>query len=86
MINLIEYHNNKILKSEFHKLDFELNQDNKEIYFASYLANLANFGAIDITFNLEIIKVVKEAINNSCKKAIEIGKELEGTPLLFLLA
>ena len=32
MINLIEYHNNKILKIKFHKLDFELNQDNSNFF------------------------------------------------------
>ena len=65
MKGLNSYYKKKLLDSNFYKLDFEFNKDKKEIYFATYLANLANYDAIDIAFDLELVQQVKEAINNS---------------------
>ena len=65
MKGLNSYYKKKLLDSDFYKLDFEFNKVKKEIYFATYLANLANYDAIDIAFDLELVQQVKDAINNS---------------------
>ena len=61
MINFIDHHKNQLFKSSFHKLDFEFNKSKEDVYNYSVVAYLADFGAIDISFDLEILKVVKNA-------------------------
>ena len=85
MKGLNPYHKKKLLDSNFYKLDFEFNKDKKEIYFATYLANLANYDAIDIAFDLELVQQVKEAINNSNMQLKEDFNISHIDPLIVVL-
>lgn len=84
MKGLNSYHKKKLLDSNFYKLDFEFNKVKKEIYFASYLANLGNYDAIDIAFDLELFQKVKQAINNSNTKLKEELNTYRKFPLIFV--
>ena len=78
------YHKKKLLDSNFYKLDFEFSKSKNQIYLASCLATLGNFDAIDISFDLELLLKVKEAINNSHKKLKDELNISQNFPLVFV--
>ena len=84
MKKLIDHHKNKLFKSSFHKLDFEFNNLKEDIYNYSSLAYLADFGAIDISFNLESLKVVNKAFKKTENSFKLFEKKIIERPLIFV--
>ncbi len=84
MKGLNSYHKKKLLDSNFYKLDFEFNKSKNQIYLASCLATIGNYDAIDISFDLELLLKVKEAVNNSHKNLKDELNISQKFPLVFV--
>lgn len=84
MKGLNSYHKKKLLDSNFYKLDFEFNKSKNQIYLASCLATIGNYDAIDISFDLELLRKVKEAVNNSHKNLKDELNISQNFPLVFV--
>lgn len=84
MKNFIDHHKNKLFKSSFHKLDFEFSKLKEDIYKYSSLAYLADFGAVDISFDLEILNIVNNAFIKTANSFKDVENKIIERPLIFV--
>ena len=82
--NLSENFKKRLLDGKFYKLEFNLEDSEKDIYDLTYLSSLSNFSAVDINLNSDFIYIAEEALNNSSIKARELEINNYQKPLLFI--
>ena len=82
--DLKEIYNTRLQEASFYKIDFRLNYEKEQFYPLILLAYLADISAIGINFDLELINIFQECINNAYIKSREFNNSINEKILLFV--
>ena len=82
--DLKEIYNTRLQEASFYKIDFRLNYEKEEFYPLILLAYLADISAIGINFDLELINIFQECINNAYIKSRGFNNSINEKILLFV--
>ncbi len=82
--DLREIYNTRLQEASFYKIDFRLNYAKDEFYPLILLAYLADISAVGINFDLELINIFQESINNAYIKTRQFNHLINEKILLFV--
>ena len=82
--DLREIYNTRLQEASFYKIDFRLNYSKDEFYPLILLAYLADISAVGIKFDLELINIFQESINNAYIKTRQFNHLINEKILLFV--